>query len=87
MKYGNDDRFDTPYSKLYPYPYNANPVPGTSPYSSNLATWHTDGSNFVFTDGHAKYYKRGQTYKPDGSFSMWTLSNLWFYYTGSLGAC
>ncbi|HVK04443.1 MAG TPA: DUF1559 domain-containing protein [Armatimonadaceae bacterium] len=38
---------------------------------------HNGGANYVFTDGHAKWHKLQQTFKSDGSFSMWTISNKW----------
>jgi len=38
---------------------------------------HLGGANYIFVDGHAKWHKFSQTYKTDGSFSMWTLSNKW----------
>jgi prepilin-type N-terminal cleavage/methylation domain-containing protein/prepilin-type processing-associated H-X9-DG protein len=52
-------------------------MPGISQFSSNLATWHTQGSDYAFVDGHAKFYRPAQTYKTDGSFSLWTISNTW----------
>ena len=38
---------------------------------------HTDIGNFLFVDSHAKSMKQQATYKIDGSFSMWTISNTW----------
>ncbi|MDX1934057.1 MAG: DUF1559 domain-containing protein [Capsulimonadales bacterium] len=53
-------------------------VPATIPVSgTNLDPRHNGGSNFAFTDGHAKWLRPGNTYRADGSFSMWTLSNTW----------
>ncbi len=52
-------------------------IPGLMPSGSNLDARHNGGSNYLFVDGHAKWYKPEQTFKPDGSFSMWTLSNTW----------
>lgn len=54
-------------------------IPGLSPSSSNLDTRHSNGSVYAFADGHAKWMRPGNTYKPDGSYSMWTLSNTWNY--------
>lgn len=51
------------------------PLGGSS--ASNLDGRHAGGSNFLFVDGHSKWYKPEETYKPDGSFSMWTISNTW----------
>ncbi|MBC7808618.1 MAG: hypothetical protein H7145_20995, partial [Akkermansiaceae bacterium] len=79
---GADCRFDkhvacTIGGKTYPLRTDIMPnVPGTQ--ASNLAPRHSDGSNYAFADGHAKWFKPTQTYKADGSFSMWTLSNKWF---------
>jgi prepilin-type N-terminal cleavage/methylation domain-containing protein/prepilin-type processing-associated H-X9-DG protein len=58
-----------------------NPIPGLNPAASatNLDLRHSEGGNFLFSDGHVKWHKREQTYKADGSFSMWTLSNTWKY--------
>lgn len=54
-------------------------MPGvTGTVASNLATRHNNGSNYLFVDGHVKWMKPAQTFKADGSFSMWTLSNKWF---------
>jgi prepilin-type N-terminal cleavage/methylation domain-containing protein/prepilin-type processing-associated H-X9-DG protein len=38
---------------------------------------HNGTSNYLFSDFHAKSMKHGNTYKADGSFSMWTISNKW----------
>ncbi|MBC8136817.1 MAG: prepilin-type N-terminal cleavage/methylation domain-containing protein [Fibrella sp.] len=79
---GADCRFDkhvacTIGGKTYPVRNDVMPgVTGTQ--ASNLAPRHSGGSNYTFTDGHAKWFKPTQTYKADGSFSMWTISNKWF---------
>lgn len=79
---GADCRFDkhvacTLGGKTYPLRNDIMPnVTGTQ--ASNLAPRHSGGSNYTFADGHAKWFKPTQTYKADGSFSMWTLSNKWF---------
>lgn len=53
-------------------------IPGISgPNASNLDPRHTNGANFLFCDGHAKWHKPEQTFKADGSFSMWTISQKW----------
>ncbi len=52
-------------------------MPGISGFVSNIGYWHDKGTNMVFTDGHAKFTNKSATYKTDGSFSMWTLSNRW----------
>ncbi|MBC8101410.1 MAG: DUF1559 domain-containing protein [Cytophagales bacterium] len=56
-----------------------NRVPGITGYShSNLDNKrHSGGANYLFTDGHTKWHQFEQTYKADGSFSMWTVSNKW----------
>jgi prepilin-type N-terminal cleavage/methylation domain-containing protein/prepilin-type processing-associated H-X9-DG protein len=38
---------------------------------------HNGVSAYLFVDSHAKAMKHGQTFKTDGSFSMWTISNTW----------
>lgn len=38
---------------------------------------HTGVGSYLFADFHVKAMKHGQTFKPDGSFSMWTVSNTW----------
>jgi prepilin-type N-terminal cleavage/methylation domain-containing protein/prepilin-type processing-associated H-X9-DG protein len=52
-------------------------IKGIATSASNLDPRHADGSNFLFVDGHVKFYKPDQTFKPDGSFSIWTISNTW----------
>jgi prepilin-type N-terminal cleavage/methylation domain-containing protein/prepilin-type processing-associated H-X9-DG protein len=52
-------------------------MPGITGFVSNIAYWHDKGANMVFVDGHAKFTNKAATYKTDGSFSMWTLSNMW----------
>jgi prepilin-type N-terminal cleavage/methylation domain-containing protein/prepilin-type processing-associated H-X9-DG protein len=54
-------------------------IPGISgPSASNLDhNRHSNGSTMLFCDGHAKWMRQEQTYKTDGSFSMWTVSNKW----------
>ncbi|HZP83964.1 MAG TPA: DUF1559 domain-containing protein [Chthonomonadaceae bacterium] len=60
------------------FPAKPDAMPGvTGHFASNLAPRHNGLSNFAFVDGHAKAYRASQTYKPDGSFSMWTISNTW----------
>ncbi|MBC8101504.1 MAG: prepilin-type N-terminal cleavage/methylation domain-containing protein [Cytophagales bacterium] len=54
-------------------------LPGvTGTFGSNLATRHSGGSNYLFVDSHVKWFKPAQTFKSDGSLSMWTLSGRWF---------
>jgi prepilin-type N-terminal cleavage/methylation domain-containing protein/prepilin-type processing-associated H-X9-DG protein len=50
-------------------------VPGH--FASNLGNRHAGLNNTCFVDGHAKALANASTYKPDGSFSMWTISNTW----------
>ncbi len=38
---------------------------------------HGEGSCYLFVDGHAQWHRPQQTFRPDGSFSMWTISNTW----------
>ena len=54
-------------------------IPGITGYShSNLDDRrHNGGANYLFVDGHVKWNRLDQTFKPDGSFSMWTISNKW----------
>lgn len=56
-------------------------VAGT--FASNLDPRHAQGADYLFADGHVKYFKPGGTYRVDaggtsGSYSMWTLSGRWF---------
>ena len=61
------------------YPKRSDIMPGvTGTFGPNLATRHNNGSNYLFSDGHVKWLKPAQTFKADGSFSMWTISNKWF---------
>ncbi|MGV3613946.1 MAG: prepilin-type N-terminal cleavage/methylation domain-containing protein [Fimbriimonas sp.] len=41
------------------------------------ANRHNGSSNYLFVDSHAKSMKHGNTFRADGSFSMWTISNMW----------
>jgi prepilin-type processing-associated H-X9-DG protein len=78
----NDCRFDMDVACSFGGgSYSAKPdaMPGIKGFASNLGTWHGTGLNFAFADGHAKYQNKSQTYKVDGSFSAWTLSNQWCY--------
>ncbi len=49
----------------------------TGRWISNLAMWHGGPLNLLFTDGHAQFTQRAKTYRVDGSFSAWTVSNRW----------
>ncbi len=77
----DDCRFDRGESCTFAagtFPAHPEAMPGISGrWISNLASWHGTGLNLLFADGHARFTQRGQTYKPDGSFSMWTISNRW----------
>jgi prepilin-type processing-associated H-X9-DG protein len=79
---GSDCRFDKSTDCTLggtTYPRRTDIMPGvTGTFGSNLATRHNNGSNYLLCDGHAKWFKPSQTYKPDGSFSMWTVSGRWF---------
>ncbi len=79
---GGDCRFDKNVDCTIggrTYAKRSDIMPGvTGTFGSNLATRHSGGSNYLFVDGHVKWMKPTQTFKPDGSFSMWTLSNRWF---------
>ena len=61
-------------------PANPNAMPGITGFDSDLGTWHNNGLNMLFTDAHVKFVNKSQTYKTDGSFSMWTISQKWCYY-------
>jgi prepilin-type processing-associated H-X9-DG protein len=52
-------------------------IPGIPNSASNLDPRHSNGSNYLFVDGHCKWLRPEQTYRSDGSFSMWTISNTW----------
>jgi prepilin-type N-terminal cleavage/methylation domain-containing protein/prepilin-type processing-associated H-X9-DG protein len=52
-------------------------MPGVSVCASNLAPRHNQLANYAFVDGHAKAFRAGATFKADGSFSMWTITNTW----------
>jgi prepilin-type N-terminal cleavage/methylation domain-containing protein/prepilin-type processing-associated H-X9-DG protein len=41
------------------------------------ANRHNGVGGYLFVDSHVKAMKHGQTFKSDGSFSMWTISNKW----------
>lgn len=77
----NDCRFDRGEDCTFAagtFPAHPDAMPGISGrWISNLARWHGTGLNLVFADGHVRYTQRGQTYKTDGSFSAWTISNRW----------
>lgn len=69
--------FTTPTTGTSKPPWNRVPdIPGYS--HSNLDDQrHTLGANYLFCDGHVKWHRLSQTYKVDGSLSMWTVSNKW----------
>jgi prepilin-type N-terminal cleavage/methylation domain-containing protein/prepilin-type processing-associated H-X9-DG protein len=69
----------TAYNTGARLPKFAHNIPGLpiGSSASNLDARHSGGSNYLFSDGHAKWYRPEQTYKPDGSFSMWTISQTW----------
>jgi prepilin-type N-terminal cleavage/methylation domain-containing protein/prepilin-type processing-associated H-X9-DG protein len=73
----NPNDFTTPSVGASKPPWKK--VPGAGEYShSNLDDErHSGGANYLFTDGHVKWHKLDQTYKPDGSMSMWTISGKW----------
>lgn len=81
-----DCRFDMPIAcsngagSFQPDP---NAMPGVKAFASNLRNSHSGGADYLFTDGHVKYMHPGQTYKADGSFSMWTVTNTWHIPTSS----
>jgi prepilin-type processing-associated H-X9-DG protein len=75
-----DCRFDREVScanSAGAFPANPNAMPGISHFASNLGNRHTGRNNFCLLDGHAKSMPNAATYKTDGSFSMWTVSNTW----------
>jgi len=60
------------------FPAHPNAMPGISGFASNLGNRHGAAmNNMCFVDGHAKSLNNAATYKVDGSFSMWTVSNTW----------
>lgn len=59
------------------FPAHPNAMPGISQFASNLGNRHTNLNNICFADGHAKSMPSGSTYKTDGSYSIWTISNTW----------
>ncbi|MBC7806594.1 MAG: hypothetical protein H7145_10630, partial [Akkermansiaceae bacterium] len=73
----NPNDFTTPSTGAGKPPWKR--VPGITGYShSNLEDdRHTLGANYLFCDGHVKWHRLEQTFKLDGSFSMWTVSNKW----------
>ncbi len=79
---GTDCRFDLPNvctNGSGAHAAHPEAMPGiVGQFASNLRNSHTGGSEYVMLDGHVKHFRPGQTYKPDGSFSMWTLSGKWF---------
>jgi len=52
-------------------------IPGIAKSASNLDARHSGGSNYLFVDGHCKWLRPEATFKTDGSYSMWTISNTW----------
>lgn len=77
----NDCRFDRGTECTFAagtYPAHPEAMPGMyGPWISNLGSWHGNGLNILFTDGHVAYTIRQKTYRVDGSFSAWTVSNRW----------
>jgi prepilin-type N-terminal cleavage/methylation domain-containing protein/prepilin-type processing-associated H-X9-DG protein len=61
------------------FPAHPDAMPGISTFASNLGNRHNNQNNICFVDGHAKSMANGNTYKVDGSFSIWTISNTWHY--------
>jgi prepilin-type processing-associated H-X9-DG protein len=61
------------------FPAHPDAMPGIKHFASNLGNRHNKTNNMCFVDAHAKAVPNGQTYKVDGSFSMWTISNTWHY--------
>lgn len=60
------------------FPGKPNLMPGVAGHvASNLGNRHARQNNYCFVDGHVKCLDNTATYKPDGTFSMWTISNTW----------
>lgn len=60
------------------FPANPNEMPGVrGHFASDLGDRHSHRNNYCFVDGHAKALANAATYKTDGSFSLWTISNTW----------
>jgi len=60
------------------YPPRPEAMPGIKGrWISNLANWHGGPLNVLYADGHVRFTIRSQTYRVDGSYSQWTLSNRW----------
>jgi prepilin-type N-terminal cleavage/methylation domain-containing protein/prepilin-type processing-associated H-X9-DG protein len=78
-----DDYTLVGYSRNPPSPARFEKVPGLpAPSYSNLDVPHAGGSEYLFCDGHVKWLRPEQTFKTDGSFSMWTVSSTWRRATG-----
>jgi|GEM_PF-6790112 len=81
----NDCRFDRGLPCTFAagsFPARPVAMPGMSgKWISNLASWHGGPLNLLFADAHVHFTQRGQTYRVDGSFSAWTLSNRWKWAT------
>ncbi len=74
------DRGETCSFAAGTFPPHPDAMPGmTGRWISNLARWHGAALNLLFADGHVRFTPRGATYKVDGSFSAWTLSNKWHW--------
>jgi prepilin-type N-terminal cleavage/methylation domain-containing protein/prepilin-type processing-associated H-X9-DG protein len=85
----NDDNIvsngeQTAPAGVNPPPYNTGAskpkweaIPNIPTSGHNLDQRHSNGANFLFCDGHAKWQKLEQTYKTDGTYSMWTISQTW----------
>lgn len=76
-----DCRFDRPVDCRNAagfFPAHPQAMPGVHvPFASNLGNRHFGRNNFCFVDGHAKSLWNASTFRADGSFSMWTISNRW----------
>ena len=60
------------------FPSHPQVMPGVSGrIASNLGNRHGRRNVVCFIDGHVKTLANAATYKPDGSFSIWTISNTW----------